>query len=357
MAPDRREHLRQETGRALGRLGELRRELADRRGEPPRPGDLYVLPETADYPVEWLVLEEEGGGAGWLLVVPADTHPLAGSGDVEVPAKEAGGPLSLRCRHGERVSSGLLARGQRTGRLGEVALERVRAKRRALEAGEGAVGTVLEREVDEELEYQDWIDDVVAPAREVLARQKVAPLRRDRGPAGGQPPAGEASTGPGPSRPGPARFSPFRPAPALAALFLLATVGLSLWVATLRREVEQLSRPTLDTVVKTLEFGDETRGIEEVRLSGSARYLVLHLLLTDELGDYQEYRLQVADRRGAPLWQSEVLTLGVVAEYSLVLSRRFLPPDEIRLRLYGLVEGGAELVEEEVLFLDTALEP
>lgn len=350
MGPDRREHLRQEAGRALGRLAELRRELEDRRGEPPRPGDLYVLPDTADYPVEWLVVEEEGGEAGRLLVVPADTHPLVGSGDVELPATQAGGPLSLRCRFGEWVSPGLLARGKRTGKLSDEALERVRAKRRTLDAREGAMGTVLEREVDEELDYQDWIEEVVAPAREILARQKVTPLRRDPGPAGGQPPAGGLPIGPGPSGSRATDFSAVRLPPALAALFFLATVGLTLWVATLRREVEQLSQPTLETAVKTVEFGDETRGIEQVNLSGSARYLVLYLLLSD-LGDYQEYRLQLTDRQGALLWESQVLTREGLPEYTLVVPRQILPPDEIRLRLQGLTDGGAELVEEKVLAL------
>ena len=59
-------------------------ELGRRRGLPPEPGDVFVLPTTAELPVEWVVLERRSETSGKLLVVPADTHPLAGTADVEL---------------------------------------------------------------------------------------------------------------------------------------------------------------------------------------------------------------------------------------------------------------------------------
>src|SRR6185295_19446846 len=68
-------------------------ELERRRGQPAAPGDLFVLPATADLPVEWAILERRPEGRGKLLVVPADTNPLVGTADVEVGEEDPGGPL------------------------------------------------------------------------------------------------------------------------------------------------------------------------------------------------------------------------------------------------------------------------
>ena len=81
------------------RLADLAAELERRRGRAPEPGEVFVLPETAELPVEWALLERHPMRRDLWLAVPVDVQPLAGSGDVAVPAEALSGPLVLRCGH------------------------------------------------------------------------------------------------------------------------------------------------------------------------------------------------------------------------------------------------------------------
>lgn len=303
-------------------------ERRPRGGKPPRAGDLYVLPATAAYPVEWLVVGP-GGEDGCYLMVPADTHPLAGSADVAVPAGSLGGPLLLRCRFGAAVDADLLASGRRTGMLEGSFVERVRHQLRALAAGE-PVGSVLEREVDEDSAYREWIEEVVKPAREALSRLAAV---RDRG------------------RPG-STLRATRLAAALAGLFFVAAGGLAVWVVALRREVARLSSPTVDVVLREIRFGERTRGPARAEEVESASYLVLDLVLGGDLAVYDRYQLQIADRAGASLWTSPTFGGGPYVEVPMVVPRDLLPAaGEIRLRLYGVAASGAQLLEQQVVVL------
>jgi hypothetical protein len=331
-ASERRERLRQETGRALQRLGELQAGLRRRGKEPPRAGDLYALPAAAAFPVEWLVVES-AGRAGRVLVVPADTNPLVGSADVEVPAGSVGGPLSLRCRFGEAVDAEVLATGKRTGLVDRRFVEQVLRKRRALAAAERTgepAGSALDRETDEESAYREWIEEVVGPARDALSRRAAV---RDR------------------DRPGSAARST-RLAAALAALFCLAAAGLSIWVAALRREVARLSSPSVEVALREVSFGERTRGAAQVEEIESASYLVLELVLGGDLPVYERYQLEIADGAGTPLWTSPAFGGGPYREVPVVVPRRRLPvAGLVRLRLYGVAASGTRLLEQQVVAL------
>jgi hypothetical protein len=356
--------------RAGERLRELERQLDHRRSEPPAPGDLLVLRETAGHPVEWLVAEIAGPpGAGRVLLAPADTHPLVGSGDVEVPGVASGGRLSVRCRFAAWVPAGVAAAGRRTGAVPAEPLARVRERCRMLAAGE-AVGTALEREVDDELEYRDWIDEVVAPARAGVDAAGVA----ERTAAAARPEADERppvpaaperwrSRGLGPDasatrgrslRQAVGGLLRRRWAEAAAALFLLATIGLSIRVAALRREVATLTQPVAGVAAAEVRFGERTRGPTRVNVASDAPYLVLFLVLGDDLPAYDRYQLRILDWRGDLLFAGEPLEGGLYAEHSLGVPRRLLAEGVLRLELYGLAEGGPVRLEERVVAVGVA---
>src|SRR5262249_34197430 len=111
---------------------------------PPEPGDLYVLAETADFPVEWAVLDARAGHPQRRTAAPT---PPAGSADGEGPATAAAGPLSLRCRFALRLDAARFDPARRTGALAPAAVARALEKRAALEAGDPAASP-LAWEVD-----------------------------------------------------------------------------------------------------------------------------------------------------------------------------------------------------------------
>ena len=91
-----RDRLRRHARRALERWRRTREEIDRRRGQPPRPGEVFAFAATTDRAVLWAVLEHDPQGPR-LLVVAADMNPWTGRGDVEVDAEAPSGALTLRC--------------------------------------------------------------------------------------------------------------------------------------------------------------------------------------------------------------------------------------------------------------------
>lgn len=203
---------------------------------PLQPGDLVVLPRTAGFPVEWAVLDRALAPRR-LWLVPADTHPLRGHGDVEIPAGEPGGPLWLRCRFATWVSADPEPEGaQRTGRLAASWVQEAKDRCGQLARGLRPVSSLAD-EAEADPEYQDWERQVLEPARFALEERRTepAPVRR---------------------RP----LSNSRLWQGLAAACLVATVGLSVWVVELHR---QLDRPVVRVVPHGIIYDGPSRGSEE----------------------------------------------------------------------------------------------
>lgn len=140
------------------------------RGPEPWPGDLYVLAETAGFPVEWLVVERTPGHC---RLVAVDTNPALGSADVPIPSEIEGGPLSVRCAVSLQVGLETLRQGERTGTVAPEILEPVR--RRLEELAAGSAGD------ESDSEAEDWRSEVLEPARAALlpARmEETGPSRR-----------------------------------------------------------------------------------------------------------------------------------------------------------------------------------
>lgn len=344
-----REALRQ----AVDRYGrEHARSVA--RGPEPWPGDLYMLPETAGFPVEWLVVERTPGHC---RLVAADTNPALGSADVPVPAEVEGGPLSVRCGVSLQVGVETLRRGERTGTVAPEVLEPVRRRLEELAAGSPAPRL---DEPDSGLE--DWLDEVLAPARAALL------------------PAG-------PGKPASRRLLGLRMAVA-AILLLLAALG---WLSALswrfhrgelqaRHEVQRLVQerrslaaehqrqlaslreaqaqarrppeppeppPPAPAPLQPLVnlayhsfYPGETRGtLREIAVPSQATHLFLQFYIGQEPCD--EYGLEIAHRgaSAASLTIKGLRPLSGQEVVSMAVPRTQLPDGSYQLRLYGMCDG------------------
>lgn len=310
-------------------------------GPEPWPGDLYVLAETAGWPVEWLVVERTPGHC---RLVAADADPASGSADVPVPAEAEGGPLTVRCAVHLQVGVGVLHRGERTGTVPPEILDRVR--RRLEELAAGAIDLRLD-EPDFELQ-------------EMLARARAALL-----------PVPVEATQPA-----------FRRLSAGAALFVLVValggVSVLAWrsqqrehqallkVARLtaeRRDLEadhrrQLAalrpsppppRPSalppppsesLANLAYATFYPEVTRGaLQEIAVPEGATHLFLLFYVGQNA--CPTYRLEIA-HPGAPAALFTVRELKPLAsqEVNVVVPRKRLPDGSYQFRLSGQCPGG-----------------
>lgn len=164
---DHPRRLREPTRQALDRLARDRERVADRRGSPPRPGDLFVSSLTAGHGVQWAVVDRDFQTLGRLRVVAADLNPLAGSCDVEIAPEAPCGALTVRCGVDLPLRESALEGEKRTGVLDDTDLRRIREKRRELDEGDVRASRIR-RSTDEDPAYQDWIEDVEKAAVELL---------------------------------------------------------------------------------------------------------------------------------------------------------------------------------------------
>lgn len=145
---------------------------AQMRRDEPAAGDRYVLPVTADFPVEWVLLQRHPELPAFLAVL-ADTYPLVGSADFAAAAPAGGIALpagALRLRGGATawIEESTLDPSLRVGSLDAVTIERARRK---LLASPQDPDPEWIGEADASLEYRDWRREVVAPALAALGPQ------------------------------------------------------------------------------------------------------------------------------------------------------------------------------------------
>ncbi len=303
------------------------------------PGDVAHAGPTES---EWAVLARDG--AGRLHVVPADAGTFAGSGDVTADG-EAGGPWMLRCRHGLWVEPARLEPSTPTGRLTAQELERARERA----SGRASGVTVLERETDEDPEYREWIEDVVEPARGVLATKGAAV----------EPMAEEAETDEATleeTRTASAQVTRWRTLAAVAAILLVAAVTLSgfrLWRQEVRigNLVEAATRRAVAGNVLSVVLFHEDRGETTlIRVPAGFENVLLSLLL-DEPASAAGFLLEVRTEAGEPVWTGD----GQKAQddiLRLVLPVSLVPPGRYLLRVSRLGAGEhPELVAEHAIRL------
>ena len=176
-------------------------------------GDVYVLEETRDFSLEWVLVAHDPADPERFLAIPADGNFLVGSADLELPADSPLGSLALRCRFATWIDARHLRPELKVGVLSGADV--AQARRRWLEIGAGELtGSALAREVDDDPEYQEWVEDVLIPARRALIEA------RDRDAI--ETPSGEP-VGPPASWFQSSRFLP------IAASIFVAVLGVQLW--------------------------------------------------------------------------------------------------------------------------------
>ncbi|MCH9648407.1 MAG: hypothetical protein K0U98_09215 [Deltaproteobacteria bacterium] len=159
--------LRRRTGEVLRRDASLEdSRFRQRDPKPLRPGDLFLLPSMEGNGLEWAVLststeenrETPSGFPERVLVVPADTVPLIGTGDLEATDEANGaplGPLNLRCKFGVWAKAASFDPAWKTGALDQETLDLALKYQRAAKAGT-LQSSSLEQEVDCDPEYETW---------------------------------------------------------------------------------------------------------------------------------------------------------------------------------------------------------
>jgi len=307
----------------------LERELEQRRGRAPEPGEIFVLSETAELPVEWALLEARPKA---FLAIPADTQPLAGSRDFALGANVLSGPLVLRCGHAAEIAASRLRPELRTGLLDPHSLAAARSLQAALAAGTAAEDPLGE-EVDRDPEYRDWVEEVLDPARAVLVGlgegggqgtsrgAEVIPFENPRSRKNERSIRGQGST-----------FR--RILPWLVAASLAIALGWERW--ELREALKamseaQFNEPSLPLPAGTVRGEIEwklppAKGIpgERIRFSG---------YVPADLAGPMPIEVVLLDKRDQALARSPAETLEPTAEWSITITRSKVPPGRYRVEL------------------------
>jgi len=294
-----------------------------------RSGDLFLHPEACEGGVRWVVL---AGGEDEVWVMACDLSPLVGSADVAVPVGEGGGPLTLRGAFDLRISPRVLAPEWRVGTLARARVERARAVAEGLAAGTHR-GSALAREVDEDPEYEDWLAEVVAPAREALRSAPAIVV---------------------PEAPSVASARAFFPwSRALAATFAATTVGLLFWAGALKQQADRYSGVILSSQSVEIAFDDVSRGPgppgEPLVVSRGMDLLFITFVLPVEEPPLKRLHFEILDERGAVL-ESATENLPPPGEdlvqHTVRLEPGLLAPGLYRVRLNGQTEGGERPLEK-----------
>lgn len=312
------------------------------------PGDVIVPERLQAYEVEWAVVARDVSipvsapassrvnGTGRLLVVPADGSSLVGGSDLAVDSAELGGPWTLHCLQGGWVDEEHLRPWARTGRLTEA--DARKARERWWQVANGAVvGSTLERELEEDPEYQEWLEEVVLPARRALFT------------------APEPAVQTAPLQHMPVQSIPVQPTSriwqgvAVAASLLLVLAGV--WIDQLKR-ASSLANP------QKIEVGMDRRSGEASGSFSPGASHVLWVIGLDPEMNAPRFRLElVRTDSGEVIWEEDRLVEG---EKDILLAgtpTSKLRAGEYRMRLYSLRDGvEPKLLETRTIHLSEAEE-
>ncbi len=332
------DELLRQTTEACRRDADLEAELERRGAEPPRPGDVYLFRETADQMIEWAVVS--GSAAGSFLMLAADSVPLWGSGDIEVPAGAALGPRTLRCGYSVRLDSHAFEPELRIGSLDAAVVARARKKQRLVETGSLA-GSLDEEEVDSDPEYVEW--------QEVLAAARAAVSRRVR-----PEPHADASRA---ARP---RWESISSPLAMAAsVMLVLTLGMALgWFSEARRSGElavelELARPApiVNPPWAILQPGRDRSETERLVVHPEGQWILVTLYLP---ATEPQDQLQIRNEDSHSLvWSTDQLAKeNPSPETMILLPRALLPAGQYRLSLLRGRGGEEEVVARYRLLVE-----
>lgn len=326
-SPAPRDRLREQTRQASSRHAEMRARLARRSGEPAAPGDVFAVDAGGDLASEWVILARDPDGR--VLAVPADGLSFAGSADVEISDAAPAGFMVLRCRLGAWLTADVFDPAARTGVLDSGDVARAWRRWSEVEAGE-LTATILASEVDEDPEYEDWVNEVLLPARRALLRRTKSarpPVRR--------------------------RSLRHRPLALIAAsIAIVVTAGLAVRLADLDRRLDEARRGSavVNPVIAVLEPPSEVRGAGgEIVIPERASHVILFLPLRGATSS-PEYRIEISvAESGQEIWTGEGLAPERPGEIRAGVPAALLPAGEYRLRLLGREDGELRLAMEYVM--------
>ena len=316
----------------------LERELEQRRGRAPEPGEIFVLPETAELPVEWVLLEARRKA---FLAIPVDTLPLAGSRDFALGPHVLSGPLSLRCGHAVEIAAARLRPELRTGLLDPHSLAAVRSLQAALANGTAEVDPMGE-EVDRDPEYRDWVEEVLDPARAVMvglgesAGNETASVGSEVVQLGDwrERQADNASRRGGTGAAGWVR----RASPWLAAALLAVSLGLG-W-----RLVRGGSRVVFDPQSESVILGSDVRGDQVIELQPGESGLLLTVELNVPSG--KNSRIRLVRKGGDLIYEGTPREVGHGAGVPVLIPRSLIRAGRYQLELVSA--SGEVLVVEKI---------
>jgi hypothetical protein len=120
-------------------------------------------------------------------------------------------------------------------------------------------------------------------------------------------------------------------------------------IKTLNFAIEELSQPQLDAPIVDVEPGDEVRGaarpVKRINLPASTKVIML-VLNTSAQHSYSNYGLEMVDARGQVTWKGDGLHKSQYDTFTVAVPRKAVADGPLRLRVYGLVDGRRQLVEE-----------
>ncbi|HEX6861937.1 MAG TPA: hypothetical protein VF414_03920, partial [Thermoanaerobaculia bacterium] len=140
----------------------------------------------------------------------------------------------------------------------------------------------------------------------------------------------------------------------LAAMLVISTMALSGWVAYLRDQVKDLSRPQLNAPILDLYPAGSTRG-EGPAMQAVPPDVRLFTVVLNPAGRpaFEEYELEILDAGGV-VRRDGGLKPNPYGSFSATLSRDLLGPGDFRVRLVGIGPGGGrQTVEEYALRIES----
>jgi len=311
-----------------------------------RVGGIYTLKATAEWPIEWALVDSDDEGR--LLGIPADTHSAVGKADLAVQESPLG-PLTLRCGSGLWLHSDLFAESSSGSELPEDA---VRAAKVRFEGAREArlAGSPLAERTEERLDYREWLSETVGPAVQA-ARAATNAVQKEPD----NLVIGDFSGAPDPVDPvqvAPDSGSPWSLKRAMAASLWVGLIGLTALAGWQFNEIETL-KADRDSMIGS--YGSEElsnsalevnvdlhwllpsvveRGEATIPFSRESRTSVWVLQIQDTT-PYPSYRVRIVNDEGEGVWNATGLQRNETMEVNLAIPTRSLAPGRYTFELYA----------------------
>ena len=141
-------------------------------------------------------------------------------------------------------------------------------------------------------------------------------------------------------------FGSPRLAYALAAVFFLGTCSLGVWTFLLHRTLEEHSLPQFNVVIRDLDpqsfARTEQLAAKAFEVPAEVERIIL-ILNPTEPRVYPDYLGRIFDEAGHVVWSARGLRVTEFGNFTLEISRRFLPRGRYQIEIYGL-DGEREIL-------------